>query len=143
MTSMNIVPASEADAENVCAELRAFNRRAVGEFATDRIDFVVRGDAGELLGGFVGAVYLGWLAIDVLWVDESQRGRGVGSALLDHAEREAVRLGATAAYLDTFDWQAQGFYERHGYHVFGRLDDFPRGHARLFMRKTLVADRLG
>jgi hypothetical protein len=41
------------------------------------------------------------------------------------------------ALLDTFDFQALSFYARLGYEVFGRLDDFPKGHTRFFVAKTL------
>jgi hypothetical protein len=36
-----------------------------------------------------------------------------------------------------FAVQAPGFYERHGYQVFGELDNFPTGHQRYFLTKTL------
>jgi hypothetical protein len=39
--------------------------------------------------------------------------------------------------VDTYDFQALGFSERLGYAVFGRLDDFPAGHTRFFLQKSL------
>lgn len=44
---------------------------------------------------------------------------------------------ARHAYLDTFSFQAPGFYQRAGYRVFGELPDFPAGHRRYFMTKEL------
>lgn len=96
---------------------------------------VIHDADGTLCGGLVGEVYLGWLAIEVLWVAEALRDRGRGTALLARAEAHALNLGARSAFLDTFAWQGESFYARHGYEVFGRLDDFPVGAARLFMRK--------
>lgn len=136
MNTHIIQPATAQESETLCARLRAFNRRAVGEFEFTPVTLAVRGAQDELLAGFLGEVYLGWLAIDVLWVDEALRGSGLGSALLRQAETRAVALGAEAAYLDTFEWQAETFYRRHGYETFGQLDDFPRGFRRVFMRKT-------
>jgi hypothetical protein len=43
-----------------------------------------------------------------------------------------------AAHLDTFDFQAEAFYLKGGYEMFGILDDCPPGHKRFFLRKTLV-----
>ena len=40
--------------------------------------------------------------------------------------------------LSTHTFQARPFYERHGYHVIGLLDDHPRGHGQYTMRKTLT-----
>jgi hypothetical protein len=39
--------------------------------------------------------------------------------------------------LDTFDFQARGFYERNGYELFGTLDDCPPGHKRYYLKKAL------
>ncbi|MGC6728099.1 hypothetical protein ACP0GO_26835, partial [Escherichia coli] len=40
-------------------------------------------------------------------------------------------------WLDTYSFQARGFYEKLGYTVFGTIDDFPPGHQRFFGRKRL------
>ena len=53
------------------------------------------------------------------------------------AEREAVNRGCHGAWLDTFEFQARGFYEKLGYEVFGSLDDNPRGSRRFFLRRRL------
>jgi len=58
--------------------------------------------------------------------------------LLRATEDEGRRLGSHSAYLDTFSFQARPFYERHGYEVFGTLEDFPVGQQRYFLRKALV-----
>jgi hypothetical protein len=41
------------------------------------------------------------------------------------------------ARLDTFSFQAKGFYEKLGYVAFGALDGFPGEHRRYFLRKKL------
>ncbi|MBV8086335.1 MAG: metalloregulator ArsR/SmtB family transcription factor [Chloroflexi bacterium] len=35
-------------------------------------------------------------------------------------------------------WQALPFYQKHGYSLWGELDDFPRGHKHHFVQKALV-----
>jgi ribosomal protein S18 acetylase RimI-like enzyme len=72
-----------------------------------------------------------------MWVREELRGRAYGRSLLTLAEEEARQRGARHAHLDTFSFQAPGFYERHGYRVFGELQDFPRGHRRYYLTKEL------
>ena len=52
------------------------------------------------------------------------------------AEREAVQRGCHGAWLDTFEFQARGFYERLGYTCFGELPNYPAG---CFLGKPLVA----
>ncbi len=46
-------------------------------------------------------------------------------------------LGAHAAMLDTFSWQAEGFHLRQGYAVFGRLAGFPPGYQRIYLHRPL------
>ena len=92
------------------------------------------------MGGLVGETFWDWLHVDLLWVAEELRGRGYGSRLLAAAEAEAVRRGCGHAYLETLGFQAPDFYRARGYRVFGELADFPPGHTRYFMRKSLRAD---
>ena len=105
------------------------NHRALG--------VVLHGEAGEILGGLVGTTVWGWLQVAQLWLDGAVRGKGHGAALMRAAEAEAVRRGCHHALLDTFDFQARGFYERLGYRVFGEVHDFPTGHTRFFMQRDL------
>lgn len=58
---------------------------------------------------------------------------------MDELEETAARRGCTRAHLDTFSYQARPFYERRGYRVFATLDDYPTGHQRFYMDKTLTA----
>jgi hypothetical protein len=41
---------------------------------------------------------------------------------MDRAEIRARERGCHSAWLDTFSFQARGFYEKLGYEEFGRLD---------------------
>ncbi len=92
---------------------------------------------GRLLGGLTGATFWGWLHIKHIWVDDSQRGKGVGKQLMLAAEKEAVQRGCHAAMLDTLSFQAQDFYQKLGYTLFGQLEDFPIGHQRIYLQKQL------
>ena len=103
------------------------------------LTLLVRDGEGRVVGGLVGTTVWGWLQVTQLWVADAIRGEGYGTALMTAAEAEAVRRGCHHALLDTFDFQARGFYERLRYEVFGEVRDFPRGHTRFFMRKTLAA----
>ena len=101
------------------------------------IGFFLKNARGEWLGGLTGYIWGGWLHVNFLWVTESLRGQGHGSRLMDAAEQLAVERGALAANLETHSFQAEGFYLKRGYDVFGRLEDYPRGHTKLFLRKRL------
>ncbi|MGI4984546.1 MAG: GNAT family N-acetyltransferase [Janthinobacterium lividum] len=91
----------------------------------------------QIVGGLWGATAYGWLHIDLLVVPENLRGQGAGTRLMQIAEEEALKRGCHSAWLDTHDFQAQPFYERLGYAEFARLPDYPMGHSRIFLKKTL------
>lgn len=130
----------EADREHIRNGLAAYNRQFTGNDGTDTfvpLTLTVRNEAGEIAAGLLGGTYWGWLYVEILWVSEALRGRGWGSRLLEQAEQWALAQGCHSVHLDTMSFQAQGFYERHGYTVFGVLDDLPLGHQRIFLKKRL------
>jgi GNAT superfamily N-acetyltransferase len=108
-----------------------------GDADSEKLTLVLRDPNGEVVGGLLGEIYWGWLHVDLLWVHASVRGRGYGGKLMATAEREAAARGCGSAFLDTFSFQALPFYERLGYEVFGELTDFPPGHSRYFLRKSI------
>lgn len=130
--------ANAEDARELCARLSAFNRASSGfDFEDVPVRLAWRDEQGELRGGLLADVCAGWLQVHVLWVDPERRGRGIGQRLLADAETQARDAGACGVMLDTFDWQAEHFYLRQGYEVFGRLPDCPPGHERIYLRKVL------
>ncbi len=117
--------------------ISAYNRQQAGPDNGKSFCFVVKAPDGEVAGGVIGATFWNWLYIDLMWLKEELRGQGYGRQLLTLAEEEGRRRGATHAHLDTFSFQAPGFYQKQGYEVFGELKDFPPGHTRYFMVKEL------
>ncbi|WP_258075487.1 GNAT family N-acetyltransferase [Legionella pneumophila] len=95
-------------------------------------------DADEVIAGICSEAYT-WniLYISVFFVEEKYRNQGLGTILLKKVEEEAKRLGVTLIHLDTFEFQAKDFYLKHGYEVFGILNDCPKGHKRYYMKKVL------
>ena len=92
---------------------------------------------GKIIAGCVAARTVWSTAeVSILWVDEAYRKQGLGSQVLCAVEKEAKENGCTIIVLDTFDWQAKGFYEKNGYSVFGELKDCPKGHSRYCMSKS-------
>ncbi|HYZ34282.1 MAG TPA: GNAT family N-acetyltransferase [Crenalkalicoccus sp.] len=92
---------------------------------------------GRVLGGLAGETYAGWLFIRYLYLPEPLRRAGIGRAVIAAAERQAARRGCHSACVDTFSFQAPGFYAKQGYVEFGRLPYPPRGE-RIFLRKALA-----
>lgn len=99
--------------------------------------FIARDPTGAIQAGVRYALAFEWAFVHLLWVAEPYRKQGFGSALLAKVETEARERGCRGVYLDTFTFQAPDFYPRHGYVEFGRLNDFPKGHSRVWFAKTL------
>lgn len=93
--------------------------------------------AGDLAGGLVGHTWTTWLHVTYLWVDTRHRGTGLGSRLLAEAERLATARGCTAARLETWDFQAPGFYRKQGYEVVCVIPDYPPGITEYTLTKRL------
>ena len=102
-----------------------------------RISRCIR-NGNEVIGGILAEMYWGVLCIEMLYVNEKYRNKGYASALLSDVENTAKENNCNLCHLDTFDFQARGFYEKHGYTVFGALEDCPEGHNRFYMSKKLV-----
>ena len=79
-------------------------------------------EEGVCLGGINAFRLDTLLMVDRLWVREDQRGRGVGRRLLTAVEERGKRSGAMRVELNTFGFQAPGFYEKMGYRLFGSLE---------------------
>src|SRR5262249_47081899 len=102
------------------------------------VNFVLRGESGDVLGGVLGQIWGGWLQVTYLWVAEAARGAGYGRRLVEDAEAYARSRGAVGATVETYSFQGRPFYERLGYQVFGTLDGYPSGHVKFFLRKALA-----
>ena len=138
--TLTITDAPDAAAEAVIeGGLTAFNRMNAGYVDSRPLAVLVRDQAsGEVVGGVLGKTTLGLLFIDLVFLPETTRGKGVGSDMMRAAEEEAVRRGCTTAVLFTIWFQAPSFYERVGYREMGRVACDPPGHTRVCMTKRLV-----
>ena len=117
--------------------LHHYNVQQAGDPQGKQVCFMLYSPENEIAGGLIGETHWGWFYINLLFVKEELRGYGYGRQLLTMAEEEARKQGAKNAYLDTFTFQAPGFYEKHGYQVFGVLEDFPPGHRRYYFTKEM------
>ncbi len=130
-----ITPADEAA---MIALLGAFNRTKAGPEGVRPLGLLLRPSAdAPIEGGVVGWSWYGWLHIAFVYLPEPLRGNGLGRRLLQRAEAIARERGCHGMWLDTFSFQARGFYEKLGFSVFGELEDYPPGHGRIFLKKRL------
>lgn len=126
---------TEGDIRTVIRNLVDYNDSQAEKERSQPLAIFIRDSNGEIVSGLLSQTHWGWLFITHLWVAESLRGKGYARKLMIRAELEAKKRGCHHAYVDTFSFQALGFYEKLGYQVFGVLEDFPPGHKRYFLQK--------
>jgi ribosomal protein S18 acetylase RimI-like enzyme len=78
--------------------------------------------------------------IQSVLVASAWRGRGVGTALLAHAEQRILRDSPNVFLLvSSFNHAAYRLYKRRGYQRIGEIPDFiVRGYSEIIMRKTIA-----
>jgi GNAT superfamily N-acetyltransferase len=97
----------------------------------------VKSDSGEVVAGAAARSFGDWLMLDTLWVSKALRGQDVGSEILKKVEEAAKSRGCTKCLLDTLDFQAMPFYEKHGYKVQWVQEGYPKTGCKYFMVKQL------
>jgi len=105
---------------------------------TDSYSILLKDKNNKVLGMIIVSFLWNGMRIDSLWIDEVMRNQKWGNKLVRMAETEGVKRGCSFAYTDTFTWQAPTFYEKLGYELYGKLDDFPKGSSLNYYRKNLV-----
>ena len=99
-------------------------------------------DGDTVVAGISGWTWGDCCELQSLWVDPGLRGRGLATRLIAAAEAEAAARGCAQTVHFTYEFQAQALYEKNGYELVGRVEDFPSGTAVLWYRKRLAGPRL-
>lgn len=124
--------------EAILKPLRAYNLSHTGEMPFETVGILLRDPATqEVVGGLYGKISYGWLFIELLSIPDPMRTQGTGTRLMRAAEDLARERGCAGIWLDTFSFQAPGFYQKLGFSEFGLIADYPPGHQRHFFQKRL------
>ncbi|MDR6963924.1 GNAT family N-acetyltransferase [Shewanella putrefaciens] len=137
---MNLTPIDDESAdfaEAIKQKIVEFNQAHWQGLSRKNLGLKLQDPEGKLLAGISGKTFGNWFLIDYLWVDGSLRHQKIGSRLLFEAEAKAKARGCQFALLDTLDFQAKPFYERHGYHVQWVQQAYPEIGSKFFMVKVL------
>ncbi len=136
-----IQPCVEGDEEIIEEKLTAIDYSIVPpeeNVKDENLVFRITDDEGNIIAGCIVEITSWKFAfLDILWVEEKYRRKGLGSALVREAEKAARERGCYAMLLGTFDFQARPLYEKHGYILCCPLRDYPRGHMNYSLMKRL------
>lgn len=138
--SYQIVEASEEESAFVARRLAAYNGTQLPiAQKVDPIDmnYVIKENNNVIAGINASLYHWGLMYISELFVDENHRGKDIGSLLLTHMEQKAKDRGIIHSHCDTFDFQAKDFYLKHGYSVFGVIENCPPNHQLYYLNKII------
>lgn len=127
-----------AEIDALANGIEQFTAPCIGASDRQPLTFLVHDENGVLMGGIDGNTEKGWLYISALWVSDQARGSGLGSTLIQQAEKLAIQRGCSNIYLDTLSCQAPEFYKKLGFTIFAELESFPGEHEKIFLRKKLT-----
>lgn len=100
--------------------------------------YILRDEVG--LAGFLILCMTGACGyIQTICIHPDQRGRGLGSKLVDFAEQRILAEAPNVFMcVSSFNHDARRLYQRLGYLVVGELTDYiVQGHSEILLRKTL------
>ncbi|MBS0419555.1 MAG: GNAT family N-acetyltransferase [Proteobacteria bacterium] len=138
LDSIHMDSHESAEIEAFLAErVYEYNARATGYFDGKSFSAVQRNRLGEIKAGISGYTWGGCCFISYLWVDELERGRGLGTRLVEATEEYALSAGCRRMLLATHSFQAPAFYERLGYHKEAVIQEHPSGYTSIFFGKNL------
>ena len=137
---------SESERDSVKAWLREFNfsennafMQHVTTVEDQEISVTAKAESGEVVGGVLAETRLDWVSINIMAVDPEYRGHGIGTRVLQEAERIAISMGCKRSIVDTMEYQAPDFYRKNGYRDACRLPNWDsHGHDKFLLIKDLV-----
>jgi GNAT superfamily N-acetyltransferase len=114
-----------------------FNVHLTGIPFSGEIAVLAYDEQDRIIGGANGFQWGDSFSIEFLWLEEQWRGQDIGTQIMRAIEQQAQQRGCTQLYLDTYSFQAIGFYQKLGYTVVGKLENFPTPYTHYFLKKDL------
>jgi GNAT superfamily N-acetyltransferase len=121
--------------------INQFNNNQLGE-SPKEFCIYLRDDTNVIHGGLFGVSFSDSIHIVLMWLDDKLRGKGYGSKLMKAAEDEAIKRNCAYSFVDTFSFQAEGFYRKCGYKPFGTIKHALFDNSRIFLKKSLLTNNI-
>ena len=133
MQEIKLLPSSEQDNRYIHQQLRQYNRQFMRDFKD--YSFHIK-QGGQIVAGIVAASTMDTLEVEFLFVEESCRGQGLGRMLLEQAENLSRQDGCKRVLLNTYSFQAPGFYRRMGYELLAQQNPCFGEYSQYYFTKT-------
>lgn len=101
----------------------------------EEVSFVYK-ENDAITGRIVGHIHWDHLSVELFFLEENARGKGIGTKLLKEIEEVALEKQCKYAFLETMSFNAPVFYQKNGYHIMAQIENSPaEGETRYFMKK--------
>ena len=117
--------------------IRSYNRSKREAAESEPLNLYVEDDSGQLMAGLVAETFGNLARNRVFICEEDLRGQGIGSQLLQQAESEAKKRNCRFAFVNTYQFQAPAFYQKHGYKEVFTMKNYPYTGQRHYYQKEL------
>ncbi len=137
---ITIIPCGKESINKIIDGINQYNLDRVPALSNiwTPLEYIAKNENDDEIGGILAGIgYWKGLEINILWVKDEYRKKGIGTHILKYVEDIAKAKGATVAMLDTFDFQAEEFYLKNGYVPVGEIQNFPKGYKRIYFSKRL------
>ncbi len=128
---------SPDDIHAIEERLYEHNSHATGRHDGRGLGFVIRDDAGQMVGVATGYTWASTSELKQMWIDEAYRGRGYGRALLNAFVTEARSRGVRQIWVASYDFQAPRMYEKAGFKRMAEFEGWLENHVNVVLCKTL------
>lgn len=91
------------------------------------------GSYGLIVNDFISRQDI-WPWLCAVYIEENERGKALGSCLLEHGRKEAAKLGFPMVYLCT---DHVGFYEKYGWNYMGKAYGVSGSETRVYEIESL------
>jgi len=127
---------TEQDKDEIFQELLKYNLERIECKDIKELGIFLEDEQGKKVAGIVGDTHGNWLEVEYLWVSETLRGQDIGTDIISKAELIAKERGCKYVFLNTFSFQAKGFYLKIGYQEVFSLEEYPlTGERHYFIKK--------
>ena len=134
---IEIIDLNEEQVEDIKSRLDSYDKNHITYRMSGEIKLgIIHND--KLVAGIIGCMTAFRIFyVSTMYVDETCRGKGLGTRLIKELETKAIQLGANMIRLDTFDWQGAEFYKKMEYTQVGSYKNDIDGFVEYFFLKRL------
>jgi GNAT superfamily N-acetyltransferase len=125
--------------------LTNYNKKFPGgelDIPTPDISLILLDRNQNIMGGVITSMLAGIMHLEVLWVDEKLRRKGLGKDLVLTAEKLGRKKGYPASQTWTFSFQAPEFYQSIGYKIKGICQGYCDGVTEYVLSKNFKESHL-